>query len=97
LSKENYDYRYFRSVKGDGNCFYRSVGFAYLERLVLFESTARLRDLICWIQDDYSYYNLEDPDFEESGKYLSWREAKRVIVSHLAALIDYKEKHRKEG
>jgi hypothetical protein len=33
------DFDYFRRVKGDGNCYYRAVGYAYLEHL------ARLPDV----------------------------------------------------
>jgi len=82
------DYKYFRSVKGDGNCFYRSVGFAYLERLVLSEGNDRLQDLIYWVQKDYSYFNLEDPAFEQAGFDQSWRESKAILLSNLAALAE---------
>ncbi len=33
---------FFRAVRGDGNCFYRSLVYAYLEILLLKENNYRL-------------------------------------------------------
>ena len=38
---------YWRKIKGDGNCFYRAVIFAYIENLIFSNNLSRLKDLIC--------------------------------------------------
>jgi hypothetical protein len=47
-------------MRGDGNCYYRSVMFAYIERLVLFRDTKKLQDLVAQVENKQHYYNLED-------------------------------------
>ena len=39
-------YSHWRQVRGDGNCFYRAIGFAYLEMLTLTQPTHCLLDLM---------------------------------------------------
>lgn len=47
----------WRSVLGDGNCFYRSVIFAYLEQIVFQRDIVNLKKLIVnfnlWFDKDY--------------------------------------------
>ena len=51
LETLNQYYFRWRKIKGDGNCFYRAIIFAYIEDLILKKNLFRLRDLICDIND----------------------------------------------
>ena len=41
-----------RKVKGDGNCYYRSVANGYIEYLATNKAANALKDLVNWIRDD---------------------------------------------
>jgi len=41
-------FSYFRGVRGDGNCYYRSMGYGYVEKLVMTRNAKALRDLAIW-------------------------------------------------
>ena len=51
LESLNQNYFRWRKIKGDGNCFYRAIIFAYIEDLILKKNLFRLRDLICDINE----------------------------------------------
>ena len=49
-----------RKIKGDGNCFYRSVIFAYVEEIILNKKLFRLKDLICDINNQFKEEKLRN-------------------------------------
>ena len=49
-----------RKIKGDGNCFYRSVIFAYVEEIILNKKLFRLKDLICDINHQFKEEKLRN-------------------------------------
>jgi ubiquitin thioesterase protein OTUB1 len=59
-------YTHFRHTRGDGNCFYRAFGFAYMEKLLTDkEELTRFRDLIEKSKDDlislgFPQFTIED-------------------------------------
>jgi len=56
----------WRSVSGDGNCFYRSVIFAYLEHIVFQRDIISLKKIIVeintWFEKDYIHTKLLHKD-----------------------------------
>lgn len=46
--EEDGGFTHFRGMRGDGNCYYRSVAFAYIEKIVLKKNVNALLDLIEW-------------------------------------------------
>ena len=60
LKTLNQFYFRWRKIKGDGNCFYRAIIFAYIEDLILKKNLFRLRDLICDINEKFKDDRLMD-------------------------------------
>ena len=55
---KNYIYNY-RTINGDGNCFYRAVMFRYLEILILNEKTEVLKNVIFDIVNSFNSEELK--------------------------------------
>lgn len=53
-------FAYWRKVKGDGNCFYRSVILRYIEKLILSQNKNKLKLLLCDI-----HMNLSNDELKE--------------------------------
>ena len=56
---KNICYRW-RKIKGDGNCYYRAIIFAYIENIILSNNLSRLKDLICDINTQFKIKKLND-------------------------------------
>lgn len=60
LEKEGFSH--FRGVRGDGNCYYRSVANGYVEFLAMKRNLTSLRDFVSWVSDSSygNYYFIDD-------------------------------------
>ena len=56
---KNICYRW-RKIKGDGNCFYRAIIFAYIEGIILSNNLSRLKDLICDMNTKFKNKKLNE-------------------------------------
>ena len=50
----------WRKIRGDGNCYYRAIIFAYIEGIILSNNLSRLKDLICDINKKFKNKKLND-------------------------------------
>ena len=50
----------WRKIKGDGNCFYRSIIFAYIENIILTNNLSKLKNIICDMYFKFKEYKLND-------------------------------------
>ena len=46
VDKLEENYGMWRKIRGDGNCFYRAFGFAYLEHLIITKDRQTLLDFV---------------------------------------------------
>lgn len=51
-------YCYYRPVRGDGNCYFRAVGIAYFEQLLVERHHYALRDLRNLVLYDEQHYDM---------------------------------------
>jgi hypothetical protein len=51
-------------VRGDGNCYYRSVAYGYIEHLTLSGRDNCLTDLIKLVNSEDSLYSMPDDSWE---------------------------------
>lgn len=72
----NSGYVGWRRVRGDGNCFFRSVGYGFLERLVTATPQQRMRWLTTFRD------NLRELEFQDANE----RSAHAELVSHVEHL-----------
>ncbi len=81
-----------RKVRGDGNCFYRSVGYAYIELLIVHGPEA-LRDFIRGLKepDKYTTLNAEAAEMEILvgcvSELISAAEARRDTLRKLLGMV----------
>lgn len=55
-------YTHHRAVRGDGNCFWRSVSFAYLEKLIFRFKIEEIRNLAANVyRKENPYFDIDDP------------------------------------
>ena len=50
----------WRKIKGDGNCFYRSIIFAYIENIILTNNLSKLKNIICDMYFKFKEDKLND-------------------------------------
>mmetsp|Transcript_24093 Transcript_24093/g.11581 ORF Transcript_24093/g.11581 Transcript_24093/m.11581 type:complete len:89 (+) Transcript_24093:55-321(+) len=81
----------YRKVRIDGNCFYRAVGYAYLEHL--FRPTTApdsLANLETYLMSNETYFQLLEAESETCKQHRS------KMCSLLKELIDFKKNKRLE-
>ena len=79
-------FKYFREIRGDGNCYYRSVAVAYLELIVLSDNSLQaIDDIVGWLESQQGYYNMQDADFS-SDPILRHTAVVQTICGHLNLL-----------
>jgi len=78
LSKIEQEVSYWRSILGDGNCFYRSFMFAVLEFHILNNDDKSLKKIMCDID------SIPDKEFKRKDVPLS----KQEILEVLFIIID---------
>jgi hypothetical protein len=50
-----------RAVRGDGNCYWRSVIFTYIENLIFMGNYQGILDLASWlINQENPYFKMDD-------------------------------------
>lgn len=75
-------FTHYRGVRGDGNCYYRSVIYQYIELLAVSLNALALQHLVSWIENDKHYYMLRDTDVDYDDK-----KYKATIIESLNFLI----------
>ena len=54
----------YRSIRGDGNCFYRAVIFSFIEQIILFNEIEMFKNLIYDIKISFEDYHLRNLDIK---------------------------------
>jgi hypothetical protein len=52
-------FTHYRPIRGDGNCYYRSVSYQYIEMLVINKNVQALSDLAYWIKSENKFFDLK--------------------------------------
>ncbi len=78
------EFTHYRGVRGDGNCYYRSVAVGYMERLVLTRNVQALEDLLNWVHSGKHYFDLKD---DHSEPLFAPENIKKVLTIHIEYLI----------
>jgi hypothetical protein len=68
-------------VRGDGNCYYRSFVYQYLEILFLECDSKPLKHLLHWIESGLDYYIFDDNMEPMGGSH------KGTLIAAIKALI----------
>ncbi len=78
-SLKNICYKW-RKIKGDGNCFYRSIIFAYIENIILTNNLSKLKDIICDM-----YFKFKEDKLNEKLK--NNNDSKNIVLCMLLIYI----------
>lgn len=84
-------YTHHRAVRGDGNCFWRSVSYAFLEKLIYRFKVEEIRNLAANIyRKENPYYFMEDdvllPGVTDKIDRMDCNELVNVLCGHLLQL-----------
>jgi hypothetical protein len=60
------NFTHYRGVRGDGNCYYRSVSYGYIEMLTLSRNVLALQDIIRWVNSNGTIYSIPRSEFNYS-------------------------------
>ena len=82
------DIKYYRRIKGDGNCFYRAVIFQLFENIILSNKLDYLRIIIFEIDQCYENKNNEKYLKINSQDYLKYKLCIRILISIYNKLIE---------
>lgn len=96
---QDFDFCYFRPVRGDGNCYFRAVGIAYFEDLLLERQFYALRDLRNLILYDESHYNMVSVISEarvSMDEPIKTTKLKEIICEFLEILLLFMTENKKK-
>ena len=79
-------FTHYRGVRGDGNCYYRSVSYSYIEKLALSHNISAFSNLITHISNNQYYYSLEE---EKDSQDEIQAKAKDVLVKYLKGIVEF--------
>ncbi len=68
IAKVNEEYGSIRRTRGDGNCFFRSFLFGYIEGLLLSEDGARERDRVIGLLEGSKPTLMDVGGYDEIGE-----------------------------
>lgn len=85
LSLDNYIFRW-RSILGDGNCFYRGVMFAFLENIVFERNIMLLKNIMNEVNKffDVNYQNTSDLPASTREEIIK---TKKILILKILYLI----------
>jgi hypothetical protein len=80
-------FSHWRGMRGDGNCYWRSAIFGFIEFLVISGNKEGLENLCYWVEKDSHYYNMNGEHFYGQYMFENTTQLKEAILVNLKSLL----------